>query len=297
MSDIKEIDIKFKIGDMVNETPGNKGVISLVTGSGASNQVWAELQGRYGEDFDNKPVIVIPSEDAEGLKDFLEGFEGLDVDGAPSKEEFAAMKEAFIKPVVRRVGDEVVVTRQDPTDEITPILAGFQDVLDGNVSFEFEAELDKTPTQNVENKKNMFYMMHNGARGSFNMKLSLAFLERAFDMGTQFAPVPEPETAKAMLNFFKRLSLNFETYDVETLPKELKDIFHHPMIDNVMNPFREEILGEFKTKLLPILEQCKEFGKVNGPIRIYYAIKDTLAVKVELNAADWFNVTYNLLNY
>lgn len=296
MSNIKEIDIKFKVGDMTNSKPGHSGFISLVTGSTNANRVWAELQGRYGEDFDNKPVIVFPSEDAEALKDFIESFEGFEGEDAPSKEEFKAFKDNVFKPSVRRVGDEVIVTRTESADELAPFLAGFQDVLDGNVSFDFRVEANKTPNELCQAKKNVLFMMHNGARGSLNFKLSLDFLHRAFDMGTQFAPVPEPELAKEMLNFFKKMTLNFETYDVDTLPHELKEIFDHPMIDEVMNPFKTEILDTMKVKLLPILNQCKSFGTINGPIRVYFPIKDTLAVTMEFNAVDWFNIAHQMLS-
>lgn len=296
MSDIKEIDIDFKIGDMTAEKPGHEGFISLVTGPANSNKVWAELQGKYGEDYDNRPVIVLPSEDAEGLKDFIEGFNGFDAEGGPSKEEFQQLKENVLKPSVKRIGDEVIVSRLEPADELTPFLAGFQDVLDGNVSFDFRVASNKTPSELAQAKKNVLYMMHNGARGSFNMKLSLDFLHRAFDMGTQFAPVPEPELAKEMLNFFKRSKFSFETYDVDSLPNELRDIFHHPMIEEVMNPFREEILDNIKKNVLPVLEQCKSFGTINGPIRVYFPVKDTLAVTMEFNAIDWFNIAYQMLS-
>jgi hypothetical protein len=296
MSDIKEIDIKFKIGDMTAEHPGHHGKLSLLSGAAEANKVWAELQGKFGEDFDNKPVIVIGSEDAESLKNFLETLEGFEDIGGPSNEEFKQHKEAFLKPVFKRVGDEVIITRQESLDELAPFLAGFQDVLDGNVSFDFSLESDKTPGELCEAKKNILYMMHNGARGSFNLRVSLAFLERAFEMGTQFAPVPEPELAKSMLNFFKKFTLNFETFDVNSLPNELKEIFDHPMIEEILNPFNEMILGKLKERFLPILEKFQEFSKIKGPIRFYYPIRDTLAVKMEANAVSWFDAAYQMLS-
>lgn len=295
MSDIKEIDIAFKIGDVKENGHGHTGFIKLETGAANANKVWAMLQGKYGEDYNNKPVIVIPSEDAEGLKDYIENFEGFSVMGEDEKESFKQAKEAFIKPSVKRVGDEVVISRQDPVDEISPFVGGFQDVLDGNVSMEFTLAANKTLKELSSAKKNLLYMMHNGAKGSFNMKMSLAFLERAFDMGTQFAPVPEPELAKSMLNFFKSYRLNFETFDVESLPTELREVFDHPMIDSVINPFKGELLESIKAGLLPILDDVQEFAKINGPIRIYFPIKDTLVITAEAYGASWFEAVNELL--
>ena len=295
MSDTKEVDISFKIGDFVEDGCGHNGFFKIETGPAASNQVLAELQGKYGEDYDNKPVIVIGSEDAEELKDFIENFQGLTVMGDEGVESFTAAKENFIKPTVKRVGDEVVFSRQDPVDEITPFVGGFQDVLDGSVSLEFKLSANKSVSQLIEARKNVLFMMMNGASGSLNMKMSLAFLERAFDMGTQFAPVPEPEMAKSMLNFFKSYKLNFETFDVESLPVELKEVFDHPMIDEICNPFKSQILGQIRQYLLPIMEDTQVFAKVTGPIKVYFPIKDTLVLTAEAYSADWFEMVYGLM--
>jgi hypothetical protein len=295
MSDNKEVDISFKIGDFVENGCGHKGSFKIESGPTATNKILAELQGKYGEDYDNKPVIVIPSEDAEELKDFIENFKGLTVMGDEEKEQFQQAKEAFIKPTARRVGDEVVLSRQDPVDEIAPFVGGFQDVLDGSVSLEFKLSANKTVHELIEARKNMLYMMMNGASGSLNVKMSLAFMERAFDMGTQFAPVPEPELAKSMLNFFKSYKLNFETVDVESLPTELKEVFAHPMIDQICNPFQVHILALIGSYLLPIMNDTQLFAKINGPIRIYFPIRDTLVVTAEAHSVNWFETVYALL--
>ena len=180
MSDQKEIDIKFSIGDMTNPTPGHSGTISLVTGATEANKVWAELQGRYGEDFDNKPVIIISSEDAEGLKNILDHVEDAIIPGDSEDEiaEFKMMKDNLIQPDIRRVGDDVIITRKVQADEITPFVAGFQDVLNGNVSIDIDIKANKTPETLCKEKKNLLFMAHNGAKGSINMKMDLPFLER-----------------------------------------------------------------------------------------------------------------------
>ena len=296
MSDQKEIDIKFSIGDMTNPTPGHSGTISLVTGATEANKVWSELQGRYGEDFDNKPVIIISSEDAEGLKNILENIENTINIEEGEEEEFKMMKENMIQPDIRRVGNDIVITRKVGADEITPFLAGFQDVLNGNVSMDIDIKANKTPETLCKEKKNLLYMAHNGAKGSINMKMDLPFLERCFDMGTQFAPVPEPETAKSMLNFFKKFTLNIETFDADSLPDELKSIFDHPMIDQTLNFYTEEVLNRFRESMLPIMENAKVCSAITGPIKAYFPIKDSLAFKIEANAPGWFVAAYELLS-
>uniref|UniRef100_A0A7S3N4W8 Uncharacterized protein n=1 Tax=Euplotes harpa TaxID=151035 RepID=A0A7S3N4W8_9SPIT len=295
MSDIKEVDIRFKMGDFNASNPGVRGTFTLVTGPASANQVWAELQGRYGEDYSSKPVVVLGSDDAESLKTFLENFDGFCVDTEEEKAKFLEDKANLLKPTFKRVGDEVVISREEPIAELEPFIGGFQDVLDGNCSFEFTLECNKTPAQMHAEKNNIIYGMHNGYQGRVDLKLSLAFLERAFDMGTQFAPVPEPELAKSMLNFFKKYSLNFETYDVTSLPQELRDVFKHPMFEQ-LNPFTPEIVGALKEKVLPVLQQFEALSSVSGPLRVYYPIKDTLAIKLEMNAVDWFNQFVALLS-
>ena len=108
-------------------------------------------------------------------------------------------------------------------------------------------------------------------------------------MGNQISPVPDPELAKSMLNFFKKYTLNLESYDVDTLSGELKDFFKHPMIDSILNPFREEIVQGLKEKVFPVLNQFELMGTVRGPIQVYFTVKDTFSVKIETNVVDWFN--------
>lgn len=292
MSDIKEIDIRFQFGEVDEDNAGHKGSITVSTGSGEANQVWAELQGRYGEDFDSKPLVVIPSEDAEGLKEYLENFEGFDDE---TKQKYAEVKEAFLKPSFKRVGDEVLITREDPLDEITPFLEGFTDVLDGSSSVEFKMCHALTPEQVHAQKPNVLLGAFKGTKGSLNIKLSKDLIERAFDMGTQFAPVPEPELAKTMINFFKKYTLNLETYGVDSLPEKLREVLQHPMLEKI-SFFNEEILEGAKQNVLPILQQAEKFSTVSGPIRIYFVIKDTVAVKAEAYFPNWFDSVTNMLS-
>lgn len=181
-------------------------------------------------------------------------------------------------------------------DEILPFVEGLQDVLDGNVSIDIDIKTNKTPEQLFKEKKNILYMAHNGVRGSMNMKMDLPFLQRCFDMGTQFAPVPEPETAKSMLNFFKKFTLNIETFDPDTLPDELKSIFEHPMIEKLFSFFNKVALESMIEHILPVFEKIQACSSITGPIKVYFPIKDTLAVKIEASATEWFDAAYELLS-
>jgi hypothetical protein len=294
MSDIKEVDIQLRNG-VLTSPPGQHISIKLVTGASEANKVWSELQGRYGEDFDNKPVLVVGSEDAEALKDLVENIENT-IDDADKKEEFLQAKQNILKPSVKRIGDEVIITREDPADELAPFIGGFQDVLDGNVSIDIEIRGNKSVQHIVENKHNLLYIMSNGGAMDFKIRMSLAFLERCFDMGTQFAPVPEPETAKSMLNLFKKYTLNFETFDVDDLPNDFKAIFEHPLINEVCCPFKEELVQKAKADLLPFLERIKTCENISGPIKFYFPVKDTLALTIEANVPEWFSTVFEFLN-
>ena len=69
-----------------------------------------------------------------------------------------------------------------------------------------------------------------------------------------------------MLNFFKKYTLNLESYEVDTLPGELMEFFKHPMIDSILNPPREEIVQGIKEKVIPVLKRFELMGTVRGPI-------------------------------
>ena len=289
MAEIKEVDIRFQFGEFKNATPGYQGKLTISTGAHKANQIWGELQGRFGEDYDSKPVIVLDSENAEDLKSFFEGLDGLWVSSEEDNKSFKEVKDNLIKPSFKRVGDCVVISREDPAHEITPVLSTFQDVLDGNTSLEFTLELDKTPETLHQEKNNLLYILHNGFRGRFDAKVTLALLERLFDMGNQISPVPDPELAKLMLNFFKKYTLNLESYDIDTLPWDLKQFFKHPTFEYVLSPFIPQAINLLKEKVLPLLKQFELMGTVRGPIQVYFTVKDTFVVKIEANVLDWFN--------
>ena len=137
-------------------------------------------------------------------------------------------------------------------------------------------------------------------RKTGSRKVTLGLLERHFDMGNQISPVPDPdpELAISMLNFFKKYTLNLESYDVDTLPGELKEFFKHPMIDSILNQFREEIVQGIKEKVIPVLKQFELMGTVRGPIQVYFPVKDTFVFKVEENVFNRINQPSDfLINY
>ena len=120
-------------------------------------------------------------------------------------------------------------------------------------------------------------------------KVTLGLLERLFDKGNQISPVPDPELTRSMLNFFKKYTLNLESYDVDTLPGELKEFFKHPMIYSILNPFREDIVQGIKEKVLPVLKQFELMGTVRRPIQVYFPVKDTFVFKVEESVFNGIN--------
>lgn len=92
----KQIHVKVAHGHVDPVTAPNRGTFELKTGSAAASQLTAELQGRFGEDFHDRPVIVIPFESAdhaEQFKTLAENFVPSLIHESPRDEEFKMIRE------------------------------------------------------------------------------------------------------------------------------------------------------------------------------------------------------------
>ena len=73
----KQIHIKATHGKVDPLSAPNRGSFEFATGTHAAQNLVAELNGKFGEGFENRPVIVIPFETAdhaEQFKIFAENF-------------------------------------------------------------------------------------------------------------------------------------------------------------------------------------------------------------------------------
>lgn len=97
----KQIHIKVTHGQVDPNTAPNRGSFELKTGAAAASQLVAELNGRFGETFTDRPVIVIPFETAdhaEQFKTFVENFVPSMIHETEKDEEFKTIRDAFIRP-------------------------------------------------------------------------------------------------------------------------------------------------------------------------------------------------------
>ena len=87
----KQIHIKATHGSVDALSAPNRGTFDFSTGSQAALNLSAELNGKYGESFDNRPVFVIPFETAdhaEQFKTFVENFAPSQIGPEGKDEEF-----------------------------------------------------------------------------------------------------------------------------------------------------------------------------------------------------------------
>jgi len=84
-------------------------------------------------------VIVIPFETAdhaEQFKTLVDNFVPSLIRDSEKDEEFKAIRDAYIKPTAKRIGNDIILTRQDPIDEMIAMIGPFTAITAGlNCSF------------------------------------------------------------------------------------------------------------------------------------------------------------------
>lgn len=79
-------------------------------------------------------MIVIPFESAdsaEQFKTFAENFVPSLVAPSEKDEEFKMIKEAYIRPQIKRIGNEIILTRDSAIDEIDQTIGPFKTITAG----------------------------------------------------------------------------------------------------------------------------------------------------------------------
>jgi len=66
----KEIHLKVTHGNVDPLTAPNRGTFEFATGKSASDKLTAELNGKFGESFEDRPLIVIPFESEDSAENF-----------------------------------------------------------------------------------------------------------------------------------------------------------------------------------------------------------------------------------
>lgn len=243
----KEVDIRFEIGDIDNAVPGHEFTLSVVTGPTKTNKLLNELQVKYKEDFDKRVTAIAFSEDPEQLKKYLDEIEkSFDEDkDYYTIREVESFKNEF-KPKVKVVGTEVVgffekkIDPEETEEEIKDIVDSFKSVLKGSDQLKASIKVDKTIKEITKEKKNLFYSLCNGVTGHINLKLTLPTLEKFLEIQQKQDPYLNDEVAKmqkSSLNIFKRWKFSIKMSDAGKMPREIQDIFEHPVIEQVFNPF------------------------------------------------------------
>ena len=124
----KQIHVKVTHGQVNPATAPNRGSFELKTGSAAASQLSSELSGRFGETFTDRPVIVIPfdsADNAEQFKTFVDNFVPSLIRDTEKDEEFKMIRDQFIKPSAKRIGNDIILTRQDPIEEMIATIGPF----------------------------------------------------------------------------------------------------------------------------------------------------------------------------
>jgi hypothetical protein len=299
----KEIHFKVKQGIVDSQSAPNRGSIDVTTGAAAASQLAAELSGRYGEELNDRPTIVIPFDSesaAEDFKSLLETFSP-EVDLMPkSREEYVtdeekeemkakwtAVKETYVKPNIKRIGNELVLTRSCPIEELTGIAAPAAAILNSSVnSFHGEFAFDKTMQHVTTEKKHPLFYFWNGASADVTVTLNQNLVESVTAVMGMDDQIQGKIPAIAY-KFFKKFSFEVETDDISTLPNVIQKTMDSDTLKGYFNFWGETVkafsemgkLGKVMTML----------SNVEGEINIFFPLADVGALRVKAFSNNFFN--------
>ncbi len=227
----KTIHIKVRNGDVSLENAPNTGSVEIETSAEAVSTLAAELNGKYGLDFLDRPSIVIPfstEDEAEAFitwaNEFQPGSIQPDADEEMlqhNEEKWNGLKEAHIKPKFERVGSEVVCTREEPVEQVTNLVEPFAPVfadlhIDVKASFAFA----RTLREITQEKKHPLFYYFNGGVGDLAITLDenlVSTVTDTFGMGEELPG----KVGKIAYKMFKKLNVEAESDDITTLPETL----------------------------------------------------------------------------
>lgn len=286
---MKEISFKLAIGEVADDAP-NYANITFETGAEYANKLWGELNGKYGQDFNKKPVIVIPSDSTEGadkIKETLADLSNVVPEAMESqKEQIKEAQDQFIKHTTERIGEEVIISRSEIIEEIDPFIEQLAPLFNAHAKLSISAKGNKTIQHQLDGHT-VVHGLFSGSEVNVDLRVEQNFIEEVLAAMVTFGAVPSSEEIMPLSmasKFFKRYHFEVAADSVDTLPENFQKLFDSKMLRGPLQKFLYKNSAEF----LPLLEHNEFAKEITGPIKIYYVIKDEVAVTIEIFQAEFF---------
>lgn len=183
-----------------------------------------------------------------------------------------------MKPQYMRVGNEVILTRSEPIEELTAAVQPFAEMLGGmNNSFEGKFAYKRSATEIITNKHQPLYGIYNGGYAEIKINMDDDLVDKIVEVSGA-EDTPPAKIGGMMWKMFKKCSFDVEIDDVESLDQALQDNMNGGEITEVFNVWNE-ILKHFK-HLAKLPEVFSSLGDTDGSLSIYMPISNVGFVKI-----------------
>jgi hypothetical protein len=138
----KTIHLNIKNGDVSLENAPNTGSVEIQMGAEHVDRMNAELTSKVGFEVNDRATMIIPFESEEAAEAFITLVNEFDVNQVSEKQKVAPegnqeltrekqkmVFETYLKPKLERMGTEVVLTREEPIEDIQNLVEPFAPML------------------------------------------------------------------------------------------------------------------------------------------------------------------------
>ena len=231
---VKEINFVAKNGQFDPETAPIRGSVSFKMGSHVTELV-NELQEKYGEDYSDRPVFVVSYNTEEAAEEALGKFESFVPSNYISDELKETMDEEALasydnqhqefkdlaKPTFKRVGSEVVISREESIEEMTAAIEPFAELLSSmDNSFSGTFAYRRSASEILSNKHSIIYGIYNGGYADVRITLEDNLVESIVEQTGAGETMPG-QIANIAWKLFKSSNITVEVDDCETLEQKI----------------------------------------------------------------------------
>ena len=175
-------------------------------------------------------------------------------------EEFKQIKSAFIRPLVKRIGNEIILTWDGPIDELTAMIGPFTSVTESmNCSIKGTMAFAQPLQKVISEKHSPLYSFYNGGTGELTINLDKDLMNYVSNV-IPLDSLPAGRLGHIAYWLFKRANLEVETDDVLTLPSLLQSAINGEVLKSVFD-FWATVAEKFKV-LSSVPENLRVLGHV-----------------------------------
>ena len=124
------------------------------------------------------------------------------------------IRDQFIKPSAKRIGNDIILTRQDPIEEMIATIGPFSAITAGlNCTFAGSMAFAQSPAKIFTEKHSPLYSFYNGGTGELTINLDKDLMN-AVSSVIPLDTNPKGRLAHIGYRMFSKLELEVETNDV-----------------------------------------------------------------------------------